>query len=147
MRDNKKTKEMIIMNLNQINLTGNLTKDWKLEHSQNGEAYAKSTLAVNYQKDKTLFVNLVAFGKMAENLVKHTKKGNKLLVQGYLEIQNYEKDGVQKSWTNVIIQNVEFLSPKNVEENQQETKKAEKKAKAAPKQEEDEMDVTDDFPF
>lgn len=134
------------MNLNQINLTGNLTKDWKLEYSQNGEAYAKSTLAVNYQKDKTLFVNLVSFGKMAENLVKHTKKGNKLLVQGYLEIQNYEKDGVQKSWTNVIIQNVEFLSPKNVEENQQETKKTEKKSKAAPKQEE-EIDVTDDFPF
>ena len=134
------------MNLNQINLTGNLTKDWKLEYSQNGEAYAKSTLAVNYQKDKTLFANLVAFGKMAENLVKHTKKGNKLLVQGYLEIQNYEKDGVQKSWTNVIIQNVEFLSPKN-EEKQQKTKKAEKKAKATPKQEEEEMDVTDDFPF
>lgn len=134
------------MNLNQINLTGNLTKDWKLEYSQNGEAYAKSTLAVNYQKDKTLFANLVAFGKMAENLVKYTKKGNKLLVQGYLEIQNYEKDGVQKSWTNVIIQNVEFLSPKN-EEKQQETKKAEKKAKAAPKQEKDEIDVDEDFPF
>lgn len=135
------------MNLNQINLTGNLTKDWKLEYSQNGEAYAKSTLAVNYQKDKTLFANLVAFGKMAENLVKHTKKGNKLLVQGYLEIQNYEKDGVQKSWTNVIIQNVEFLSPKNEEEKQQETtKKAPKKAKTAPKQE-DEIDVNDDFPF
>lgn len=135
------------MNLNQINLTGNLTKDWKLEHSQNGEAYAKSTLAVNYQKDKTLFANLVAFGKMAENLVKHTKKGNKLLVQGYLEIQNYEKDGIQKSWTNVIIQNVEFLSPKNEEKQQDPVKNAPKKAKAAPKQEEEEMDVTDDFPF
>ena len=139
---------MIIMNLNQINLTGNLTKDWKLEHLQNGEAYAKSTLAVNYQKDKTLFANLVAFGKMAENLVKHTKKGNKLLVQGYLEIQNYEKDGVQKSWTNVIIQNVEFLSPKNEEKQEEPVKKAPKKAKAAPKQEEeDEIDVNDDFPF
>lgn len=136
------------MNLNQINLTGNLTKDWKLEYSQNGEAYAKSTLAVNYQKDKTLFANLVAFGKMAENLVKHTKKGNKLLVQGYLEIQNYEKDGVQKSWTNIIIQNVEFLSPKNEEKQQDPVKKAPKKAKAAPKQEEeDEIDVNDDFPF
>lgn len=135
------------MNLNQINLTGNLTKDWKLEHSQNGEAYAKSTLAVNYQKDKTLFANLVAFGKMAENLVKHTKKGNKLLVQGYLEIQNYEKDGIQKSWTNVIIQNVEFLSPKNEEKQQDPVKNAPKKAKAAPKQEEEEIDVTDDFPF
>ena len=135
------------MNLNQINLTGNLTKDWKLEHSQNGEAYAKSTLAVNYQKDKTLFANLVAFGKMAENLVKHTKKGNKLLVQGQLEIQNYEKDGIQKSWTNVIIQNVEFLSPKNEEKQQDPVKNAPKKAKAAPKQEEEEMDVTDDFPF
>ena len=138
---------MIIMNLNQINLTGNLTKDWKLEHSQNGEAYAKSTLAVNYQKDKTLFANLVAFGKMAENLVKHTKKGNKLLVQGYLEIQNYEKDGIQKSWTNVIIQNVEFLSPKNEEKQQDPVKNAPKKAKAAPKQEEDEIVVDEDFPF
>ena len=135
------------MNLNQINLTGNLTKDWKLEHSQNGEAYAKSTLAVNYQKDKTLFANLVAFGKMAENLVKHTKKGNKLLVQGYLEIQNYEKDGIQKSWTNVIIQNVEFLSPKNEEKQQDPVKNAPKKAKAAPKQEEDEIVVDEDFPF
>ena len=136
------------MNLNQINLTGNLTKDWKLEHSQNGEAYAKSTLAVNYQKDKTLFANLVAFGKMAENLVKHTKKVKKLLVQGYLEIQNYEKDGIQKSWTNVIIQNVEFLSPKNDEKQQDPVKNAPKKAKAAPKQEEeDEIVVDEDFPF
>ena len=134
------------MNLNQINLTGNLTKDWKLEHSQNGEAYAKSTLAVNYQKDKTLFANLVAFGKMAENLVKHTKKGNKLLVQGQLEIQNYEKDGIQKNWTNVIIQNVEFLSPKNEEKQQDPVKNAPKKAKAAPK-EEDEIVVDEDFPF
>lgn len=70
------------MNLNQINLTGNLTKDWKLEHSQNGEAYAKSTLAVNYQKEKTLFINLVSFGKMAENLVKHTKKRKQIIGAG-----------------------------------------------------------------
>ena len=135
------------MNLNQINLTGNLTKTWELKYSQSGEAYAKNTLAVNYQKDKTLFVNLVAFGKMAENLAEYTDKGNKLLVQGYLEIQNYEKDGVQKSWTNVIIQNVEFLSPKKEEKQQEPVKKAPKKAKAAPKQEEDEIDVSDDFPF
>ena len=135
------------MNLNQINLTGNLTKTWELKYSQNGEAYAKNTLAVNYQKDKTLFVNLVSFGKMVENLAEYTDKGNKLLVQGHLEIQNYEKDGVQKSWTNVIIQNVEFLSPKKEEKQQETVKKAQKKAKAAPKQEEEEIDVNDDFPF
>lgn len=65
-----------------------------------------------------------------------------------MEIQNYEKDGVQKSWTNVIIQNVEFLSPKNEEKQEEPVKKAPKKAKAAPKQEEeDEIDVNDDFPF
>ena len=96
--------------------TGRTTKDWELRTTPTGTTIARNSLAVDsgYGDNKrTDFINLVAFGKTAENLEKYGFKGQKLLVEGRLQIGSYEKDGVKHSTTDIIIDRSEFLSFKD----------------------------------
>ena len=74
-------------------------------------AIAKYTLAIDKgygDKKKTIFVNCTAFGKAGEFVSKYFHKGQRVLVSGELDISNYEKDGVKKSYTQVITTTHEF---------------------------------------
>ena len=61
------------------------------------------TMAVdrNYQKDKnnkkTDFINCELIGKHTENLYKYVSKGKSILVEGELNIEQYEKDGERRA--------------------------------------------------
>ena len=96
--------------MNKFIITGNLTKDPELSYSGAGKAYTKFSVAVsrNFDRDKTDFFNCTVFGAQAEALANYQKKGNKVLVDGEVQIDN--KDG--KYYTNVIAQKVEFLDRK-----------------------------------
>ncbi|MCR6096883.1 single-stranded DNA-binding protein [Salipaludibacillus agaradhaerens] len=96
--------------MNKFIITGNLTKDPELAYSGSGVAYCKFTVAVqrNFKKDEVDFFNCTCFKTQAENLANYQVKGNKLLVEG--EVQIDKKD--DKYFTNVIANNVEYLTPK-----------------------------------
>ena len=57
----------------------------------------------NYQKDKNNkkvdFINMEMIGKHTENLCQYVTKGKQILVEGELNIDNYEKDGEKRSFT------------------------------------------------
>ena len=80
------------------------------------------TMAVdrNYQKDKnnkkTDFINCELIGKHTENLYKYVSKGKAILVEGELNIEQYEKDGEKRSYTKVKVDKLEFLSSSNNEQ-------------------------------
>ena len=96
--------------MNKCILTGNVVRDNDVKDTA-ATKELKNTLAVKreFKKDETDFVNYVAFGKVAELLEKYTQKGSKLLIQGRLQIGSYEKDGIKRSTTDIIVENIEFI--------------------------------------
>lgn len=104
--------------MNSVNLTGNLTRDVELRWN-NDLAIARFTLAVQRMKkdDGADFINIVVFGKQAENCEKYIAKGSKVGIQGRIQTGSYKnKDGNTVYTTDVIAERVEFLSKKQEHE-------------------------------
>lgn len=89
-------------NLNQIYLLGNLTRDPEIKYTNEGMAIAEMRLAVNkIWKNKNGedmevvdYFNITAWNNLAENCVNSLKKGDRVLVNGHLNLRNWEnKDG------------------------------------------------------
>lgn len=100
--------------MNKVIMMGNLTRDVEVRDASN-TTVARAGIAVTrpFKPKETDFFNLVAFGKTAEFLGKYFAKGSKILVTGYLRISNYEdKQGVKKSATDIIIEQIEFAGSK-----------------------------------
>ena len=100
--------------MNKVILVGNLTRDPEVRYTQNGNAVASFTIAVNSgfgDNKRTDFVPIVVWRKLAETCGNNLTKGRRVLVEGSLNIRSYEaKDGSGKRYaTEVIAQNVEFL--------------------------------------
>lgn len=96
-------------------LTGRITKD--LELKQAGQTQVTNfSMAVDnpFKKDDTSFFDIVAFGKTAELLNKYCGKGSKILIEGNLKQDRFQdKEGNNRSVVRVIANRIEFLEPKN----------------------------------
>lgn len=102
---------------NRIILIGNLTKDPELRYTPNGAAVSTFRIAVNTRykqgdenKEETLFIDTVVFGKQAENCSEYLGKGSQVLVEGRLQERRWESEGQQRSKFEIIAQNVRFLT-------------------------------------
>lgn len=107
--------------INRVVLTGRLTRDPELRRTSSNMAVASFTIAVddsyrsaNGEKN-TLFMNCSIFGVRAENIVKFTRKGSLVGVEGRLNQRKYVRkaDNVQVTTIEVIADNVEFLDTRN----------------------------------
>lgn len=103
--------------MNKVILSGRLTRDSELSYIASTSTPKMSfSLAVerNYQKDKNNkkvdFINMEMIGKHCENLCQYVTKGKAILVEGELNIDQYEKDGEKRSFTKVKVDRLEFLS-------------------------------------
>lgn len=106
--------------LNRIILIGRLTKDPELRYTQSGKAVCAFTLAVdrpylaNNGNREADFINIVVWNKTAENCAQYLAKGKLAAVDGRLQIRSYDgQDGQRRYVTEVIADNVQFLSPKS----------------------------------
>lgn len=105
---------------NRVILIGRLTRDPELRYTPNGVAVASFTLAVdrNYKNSKgekeTDFIPCVVFRQLAELCANYLAKGKLAAVDGRLQIRFYETQDGQRRWvTEVVAENVRFLSPRN----------------------------------
>lgn len=104
--------------MNKCFLVGNLTRDPELSTIPNGTAVCKFSIAVNRRfanaegNRDTDFFNIAAWRQLGENCSKYLKKGSKVGVVGQIQIRNYEQDGIKKFFTEIVADEVEFLSPK-----------------------------------
>ena len=110
--------------MNKIIISGRLVRDAELSYiASTATPKMTFTLAVerNYQKDKNNkkvdFMNCEQLGKHVENLCQYVTKGKQILVEGELNIDNYEKDGEKRSFTKVKVDRLEFLSNTTTERN------------------------------
>ncbi len=105
--------------MNRVILIGRLTKDPELRYTPNGHAVSSFTLAVqrtrpNAQGDREVdFIQIIAWGKQAENCANYTGKGSLVAVEGRIQVRTYEaKDGQRRWVTEVICENIRFLDKK-----------------------------------
>lgn len=110
--------------MNQVIISGRLTKDVECKYTQNQMAVARFSVALDKGKDKdgnsrgADFPNCVAFGRTAENLEKFSGKGLRVSIIGHIQTGNYEKDGQKHYTTDVIADRVEFIDWKGQSESE-----------------------------
>lgn len=100
--------------MNKIILIGNVVRDPELQQTSGGKNLCRFTLAVTrpFNRDATDFFACTAWEKKAELIGKYVQKGNKLGIIGRLEINETEKDGVKTRHHNIMVEDIEFLTPK-----------------------------------
>lgn len=114
--------------MNLVILMGRLTKDPEIRISQGGDVTIGTfSIAVDrrLKKDVTDFFNCVTFNKNAEFAEKYLRKGTKIVVEGEIQIDKYEKDGVTKYATKIIANHIEFAESKKANEETKEEKQEE----------------------
>ena len=105
--------------MNKVILIGNLTREPETSTTPNGVTVCRFSVAVSRDyanangERETDFFNITAWRKTAENCGKYLKKGNKVAVIGSLQNRTYDdKEGVSHTVTDIIANEVEFLTPK-----------------------------------
>lgn len=105
--------------MNNVVLIGNLTKDPELKILPNGgTAVSNYSIAVSNPfrkgddgKPTADFINIITFGKAAESLANHMRKGCKIAVEGRLQVRTWEdQQGNKRYATEVVTNSVEFLT-------------------------------------
>ena len=84
--------------MNQIALSGRIGGEVELKYVPNsGKAVASFSLAVQrpFTKDKTDWFDVVLWDKSAEFAANNLKKGEQIVVHGYMYFDQWEKDGVK----------------------------------------------------
>ena len=107
--------------LNQAQLIGRLGKDPEVRYTGSGKAVANFSIATEEKwknqsgepQIKTEWHRCVAWGKLAEIIQKYVKKGNLIFVQGRIETRSWEKDGVKRYSTEIVVGKMQMLGSKN----------------------------------
>ena len=96
--------------INTCILTGNLGADPEVFYSSEGNPVATLNIAFKSGKDKTSWIKVVAFKKLAEIVEKYLHKGARIGIVGTLDQQKWETDeGVQRSSFQLIANSIEFI--------------------------------------
>lgn len=131
--------------MNYVGLLGRLTRDPELKQTSSGKSYCRFSLAVKkeFVKDGVDFINCVAWDKRAEFIANYFTKGQRILVQGRINVGSYEVNGEKRNSFDVVVDRAEFIesqSNSNVH-----IDKAPMDDYVAPI--EDDLDDNEDFPF
>jgi len=132
-------------------IIGNLTREPERYATLAGDSICRFTIANNDDKERPIFVPCSTYGKLSENCLTYLHKGSKVLVSGKLRIYESDKNGVKYKNTEIFCNQVEFLTPKNeqpdndmpfpdVPERPQEKRKY-------PSDKKEEVVLPDDMPF
>jgi len=104
------------MNYNRMILGARLTRDPDLRYSQGGTAFCNIGLAETEKykdQEDTLFIDAVAFGKTAELIDEHFRKGDPIMIEGKLSLDQWEdNEGTRRSKIKLKIDQFKFVGNK-----------------------------------
>ena len=103
------------MSYNKAIIIGRTTKDIELKQTQSGKSVCSFSVAVDrrYDRDKTDFLNVVAWGKTAEFVHQYFHKGDQIGIDGRVETRSYEdKNGNKRTAVEIIAEAVFFIGGK-----------------------------------
>lgn len=104
--------------MNVVALTGRLTSDPELRKTPGGVSITRFTIAVdrNYtpkgEEKKVDFIDCVAWRNEAEFLCNYFRKGQMIAVNGEINTDSYEKDGVKRKKWEIKVDNISFCGSK-----------------------------------
>lgn len=135
--------------VNQVILIGTLGRDPETKYIPSGTAVTNFSLATsrkwrdsnNEMQEKTEWHNIQCWAKLAEVAGEHLAKGSRVYIQGELETQSWEKEGVKKYKTLINARQMQFLDRKGDGPQQQ----SRQSAPAPAAKQDDGFD--DDIPF
>lgn len=112
--------------INKVLLIGNAGNDPEVRTIESGSTVARVSLATNESyKDKegnwqiqTEWHNLILWRDLAERARDQVKKGSTLYVEGKIQNRKYtDKDGVEKSVTDIVVGSFRVLDKKQADDN------------------------------
>lgn len=87
------------------------------EYGEDGKAIDFSIATQEYdfksKENRTVWHNLTAFGKNAIFIDEQLDKGSSVLVEGRLNYDSYDKDGVKHEKTKIIVDSIRFSGRKD----------------------------------
>ncbi len=105
--------------MNKCVLVGNLTRDPEHSTTASGISVCRFGVAVNRNYPNSSgerevdFFNVVTWRGLADNCAKFLVKGNKVAINGSVQIRNYEdKEGNKRTSVEIVADDVEFLTPR-----------------------------------
>ena len=104
------------MYLNKAMIFGNLTRDPEMKALPSGMQVCSFSVATNRsyndrdgkRQESVDYHNVTSFGKQAEVIAKYLTKGSSVYVEGRLQTNSWEKDGVKQYRTEIIVDKFEF---------------------------------------
>lgn len=114
------------MSINQVSITGNLTRSPELRSTAGGTAVMSFGIAVNDRRknasgqweDVPNFFECVTFGNRAMALGDILTKGMKVAIAGKLHYSSWEKDGQKHSKVDIIAQEIELMQNRKPQQEQ-----------------------------
>lgn len=105
------------MELNDVKLFGRVVRDAELKVLADGMKIATFSIATNRsykdEKDEVVqvgnFFPLSVYNQYAEKILPYLTKGRKVIIDGYLKQDRWEKDGVKKSATAIGVRNIQLI--------------------------------------
>ncbi len=98
--------------INKVILIGNLGADPETRYLPNGNAVTNLTLATSdswrdkqtgQMQERTEWHRVSFFGKIAEIAGQYLRKGSKIYIEGRLQTREWEKDGVKRYTTEIVV--------------------------------------------
>lgn len=100
--------------MNSVNIIGNIGHDLELRYTGSGKPVLNLSIAVSNFNGESEWFRVVIWNAVAENTVKYCKKGSKIGVSGRLATNKYtDNNGQERTNTEIVAQQVEFLSYQN----------------------------------
>ena len=96
--------------MNQVNILGNIGK---IERRGAVLKLSVATNRVSKGEKVTDWHNMVAFGDTADGIEKNFNKGKRILITGRLQYGSFEKDGVTRYTTDIVVERWYFGSNKS----------------------------------
>ena len=113
------------MSINRCVISGNLTRDPDIRSTAGGMQVLSFGVAVSDRRknsqtgeweDYPNFVDCTMFGTRAERLAAYLSKGTKVSIEGKLRYSSWEKDGQRRSKLEVIVDEIEFMSRREAQQ-------------------------------
>ena len=96
--------------MNHCIVTGNVGNDPKSFFTPDGYPIASFDIAIRSGKDKTSWIKIATFDKLAELAMKHLHKGARIGVVGRLDQNKWTgDDGQQRSSFRLLANQIEFI--------------------------------------
>ena len=106
--------------VNKIILVGNVGRDPDIQQTKSGTKVAHFSLATNRWipggeegKERTDWHRLTCWNRLAQFVEEHVTTGDRVFIEGRIEYDSYERDGVTIPTADVVVREVVLLSPKS----------------------------------